>query len=203
MIEKPLRQGNRMSKRILALVSWLSKGKNVWITIVPVVVTGTYLLSDLSERSIRLTGLFLQLCGISATVWVIWKTYKLFNLSISISVTPGQITASGNKVGICYALTPVDPNAPIESQIKQLETGIKFDNNGITTSLKGINDDISKIHKMLKEAHTERNQLESDLTKRIKSATTGEIHIAAMGAFWLLAGVILSTAAPEISMLFK
>jgi hypothetical protein len=66
-----------------------------------------------------------------------------------------------------------------------------------------MDEEFRKTAEVIKsEAHT-REAEDRILHKKLEATGIGGVHISAIGALWLFVGVVLSTAALEISNLLK
>jgi len=52
--------------------------------------------------------------------------------------------------------------------------------------------------KIVAEAHA-RERGDADLLRQLEAASTGGVYISIIGTLWLFAGLVLSTASPELA----
>jgi hypothetical protein len=73
----------------------------------------------------------------------------------------------------------------------------------ITQNEREIDQQLSGISGLLKSERQSREGDDQSIRAKLETTATGGIHISAIGTVWLFVGVILSTAAVEISCLLK
>jgi hypothetical protein len=174
-----------------------------------------------SEPVIRLTGLALQLLGISTVIWGISVTRALFeHMSFSrtikdwlsrfplfrsdVVIGMGSNTAMGLS-GKGRALTVHGPgeNPTIEARLDSIEKNIVLIHDRITETHKEMDEEFHKLTDGFKHEEQTRQAADHAIREKLEATSTGGIYISVIGASWLFAGVVLSTAAREIAALLK
>ena len=211
----------RMS-RLKALLLWLAEGRPVWLALgVIVVALVVSLRPETPEPVIRYTGLVLQMLGIGTVAWGISETRALFGRPSLTSKTKAwlgrfpllrRITVVAAGAACASALTcrarayvTEGPGAKptLESRVDALERNIDLVHERISNIQKEVDEEFRKASRALKSEEQQR-QLEDDAIRdKLEATGTGGVHISAIGAAWLLVGVILSTAAVEIAALLR
>jgi hypothetical protein len=199
-------------KRIIA---WLAQARLAAFAAV-VVVAATYLSIVVgTEKALRLSGLALQLLGIAAAALGIRDTRRMFgkpsffqllrNWAASMPGLKGKtrtVAISGSAMISSSASATVwrgsGPEATLEQRLDALEFNLKEVESRVRTSENAISTNHREISSKLREEVDERREQDRQLHLRIESASTDGLHLAAAGAFWLAAGVTLSTAPNEI-----
>jgi len=92
---------------------------------------------------------------------------------------------------------PVDNSA--QARIEALEKNIKHVQGRISSLETDLDEQGQELRESLEaERRTRANETER-LRARLEATETGGLHLSAIGAAWLLVGVTLSTAAPELA----
>lgn len=97
----------------------------------------------------------------------------------------------------------MDPSAEPEVRIAALEQNVSFIQERITAVAREIDGDVSALRDRLEREAEHRERLSSQIHTHIEGVATGGLHITAIGAAWLFVGVVLSTAAPELSSVLR
>ena len=200
-----------------AILQWLIAPKYFWVCSV---VLGCAFLICLrpgtSEPVIRLTGLVLQLLGILTVLWGISETRALFGRpsvarvvrqwfaafpikrtvhisgSVSITLAPATMRARGYGTH-----NPSDQS--MEARVGALEKNLGVAHDRIASLQKQTDQEFDKLANRVQAEEIARGQEDRATRSMLEATGTGGIHISAIGAAWLLAGVTLSTAGIEIS----
>lgn len=201
-----------------AILHWLFRPRYFWACfIVTAVALAVCLRPDTTEPTIRLTGLFLQLLGVLTVVWGIMETRRFFGRPpISSNVRswlaaapfhrPKVISAAGHaSLGplTCkargYGMHSAGEHPTVESRLDALEKNIA----GVHQRITGLEQEYDQeFLKLGAQVRTESNSLKAELHRingRFEAFGTGGVHISAIGAVWIFAGLVLSTAAIEIA----
>jgi len=163
----------------------------------------------------------LQLLGVATVAWgisetralfgrpslshriIVWlNRFPLWRRNIVIELQGIAATASVGRAS-AHVVHSAAIDATIEARVAALEKNIA-----------SVHDRIGEIHRETREelqnlvvavSREERGRLAEDeqLRRTLEAASTGGIHISAIGALWIFVGLILSTAAPEIAALLK
>ena len=170
-----------------------------------------------AECTIRLSGLALQILGIGTVAWGISETRALFGhpslfavakswlrsfppfhsrvVSGTANITLGGATMSGRG----YGMDNAGPNATPEARIEVLEKNIRRINERIDQTQREMDTEFRNAGAALKREEQARATEDQAIRHKLETSETGGIHVTAMGALWLLVGVTLSTASPEIA----
>lgn len=208
--------------RLKAVWAWLAEARYTWLS---AAVIGTALVISLrphtAESVIRLTGLVLQLLGIGTVIWGISKTRALFGhpslasktrawlsrfplLRRNVVIAAASTTLSlgvGKARGYVTHRPGADPT--IEARLDALEKNVTAIHERISQAQREIDEGFQKTADALKLEEQSRQAEDNAIRERLEVTETGGVYISAIGASWLLVGVILSTAATEIAALLK
>ncbi len=201
-----------------ALLSWLGELRYAYLAVV-------YLLLGIAiiycfgacERSIRFVGGGLQVLGVGTVVWGISVTRKQFGhqpiyawfyswlrrcplirrtVHIRVDGLRSGISMSGRLTAV---FTP-NPNASIQERLDAIENGMGTIQTRIGHVEAQIDRETRDTHSKIAVEVSARENGDRQTMSALESASTGGVHISAIGAIWLFAGVILSTASPELSL---
>lgn len=93
----------------------------------------------------------------------------------------------------------IDPTASIEDRLKAIESNLTF----IDLDLKGISNEIREGNTALEDKLAKQTRAlttEIDATKnKILEGFTGNYGVLLFGIFWLVAGIIFASIAPELA----
>ena len=204
--------------KITALWKWLTKPQNVWLALSVVMLALVLSLrSGITEPTIRLVGLVLQLLGICTVVWGISETRALFghpSLSRKVKAWLGEfplrrrsiiISAGAGSMGISsasgrgHATHGPGPNPTTESRLDALEKNITGLHDRISGTEREMDADFRKAADALKVESNARSAEDQAIRDKLEATGTGGVHISAIGAIWLFVGVVLSTASVEVA----
>jgi hypothetical protein len=206
------------SSWVRILAEWLAHPKQLWLAVFVLIVAGFIVLRPgASERAIRLTWLVLQVLGIGTVIWGIELTRRLFNRptlltlaakwlkqfpqykrKVVLAAGTGEFAMVGGKAR-AYVTNNPPPNATVDQRVASLEANVGHINrriDGVFNELDGLE---SSHKSAIEKERQERNAEDQKIAAKVEMSGTGGLHISAIGALWLLVGVTLSTAAPEIA----
>ena len=208
--------------KVKALWSWLAEAKHAWLAIgVTIIALVISLQPCTSEPTIRLTGLFMQLLGISTVIWGIWETRALFGhpsfpskarswlirfplLRRSVVVPISGVASLGFSGKLrAIAMHGAGPNPTVEARIDALEKNIQAIHDRISQTQQEMDVELGKADGVTKREERERQSEDHAIREKLEATGTGGFHISATGALWLFVGVTLSTAATEIAALLR
>lgn len=208
--------------RVRSYANWLLyEPRFVWLCAAGLAAAAAVpFLLGASERSIRLSGLALQLGGIITVVWGVVSTRQFFGLPPVRSVLaswwsrapfkPRNIVVGvgGAQLGFfgeaeAHTRVPVDYSAPVDAQIKALERNVSL-----------IHDRISATHAHARKKHEELRttviehaaqitEVRTTLALDLRRFGTSGLHVSAIGAAWLFLGSIMGSASAELSTWFR
>ena len=98
-----------------------------------------------------------------------------------------------------YGMDNAGPNATPEARIEVLEKNIRRINERIDQTQREMDTEFRNAGAALKREEQARATEDQAIRHKLETSETGGIHVTAMGALWLLVGVTLSTASPEIA----
>ena len=213
---------NTLSTRITALWSWFAKPRFVWIALGVVVLALVGVLRPgTSEPTIRIVGLVLQLMGIGTVIWGISETRNLFghpSLSSKVRAWLGEfplrrrpivINASVGAFGSSsakargYATHGPGPSPTTETRLDALEKNILVLHERVSGVERDMDAGLRKGGEALESEINARSAEDHAIREKLEATGTGGVHISAIGAFWLFAGVILSSASVELAAMVK
>lgn len=204
------------------IYSWLGQALTAWDTLFGIAVALIIpFLTDTPSEALRISGLILQFVGAVIVIVDINGTRKLFGkpgmlasaglwLKSFPAFRPRPVTASGTATspppsasGRAYVKTPFDSNASIADRISELERVVM-----------GLQDVYGQVDSRIDEAKRELTQeIEKERQERIRSedsarqllkaAQTDGLHISALGAVWLLVGMVMSTMPDELALIYQ
>ena len=205
------------------LVYWLGDAKHVWIsagtTVFALIVA---LRPGTREPCIRYTGLALQLMGIGTVIWGIRETRALFGYpsirtkiaawfqrfplwghNSTVGATGMAVGLSGGKVQSRSKHGPIGPNPTLGARVAALEKNIDAIHDRIDATQKEFDSALTVVGNDIKAETQIRQDDGGEMRKALETMGTGGIHISVVGASWLLVGVVLTTAAPELADFLK
>jgi len=94
-------------------------------------------------------------------------------------------------------------NPTIEARLEALEKNVTSIHERISQTQKEMDEGFQKAADALKHEEKSRQAEDRAIREKLQATGTGGVHISAIGASWLFAGIILSTAAPQIAELLK
>lgn len=222
MIKLLLTHCRRLCNWLWAILHWLFDARIFLLALF--VAAGALLFAvrkGASEPEIRLTGLTLQILGITTVAWGIRETRALFDrpdiFTLAkkwfqrVPVYGGRVVSARSNMtlpglkshGRGYASSSASPTASVEERVSALEKHIQQLNRRIddtqTEMDQGFRDQASALEKERQERSIEHQALSA----KLEATETGGLHISAMGAVWLFIGVTLSTASVELSAWLK
>lgn len=203
--------------KVRVLWDWILDARYVCIPLIVIVVALFYAgTPPTTEKHLRLTGLLLQIIGIIAIIWEITETRAFFGHPSLIvktkswfgrfpllkkktqHVTQGELVGSSSS--FMSAKTTVSKvSLTIEARVDDLEKNIIDINERITSNEIKMDDDFKKVNNSLESERQERIAEDDLIHKKLEDVGTGGLHLSAIGAFFLIVGVILSTAGIEIA----
>ena len=205
-------------RQLVAIWRWLATARHTWLCLGVITVAFIVCLRPgTPEHVIRITGLLLQLLGIGTVIWGISETRALFghptiaqkikawvqsfpirrNVVVNLSGNASLCTFSAR--GRPHVTQSAGENPTIESRIEALEKNIGLIHERISQSQIETDREFAEFLTRVKNEEHLRQSEDSAIRKKLETAGTGGVHISAIGAVWLFAGVILSTAGVEIA----
>jgi len=171
------------------------------------------------EDVIRYAGLGLQLAGIGTVWWGIRETRKLFDhpsflkqvahwwgerpryggrvIAVGMSATAAAV---GSARGFAWNVT--GSAATLDQRIEALEKNLERVRDDLSGFQKKTEDDVRKQEHAIKQEQQARRRADQEIQEKLKATETGGLHISAMGAVWLLAGVAMGTIPDDLASWF-
>lgn len=202
-------------------VCWLLiKPRFLWLAITGICIGVAIPCYWCSEKAIRLSGLFLQLCGIITVVWGIISTRQFFGLlpvreifyswwleapfrQLPVIYGSCSATLSSSVKGHGYTTYPLDHSAPVDERIRSLEHNISMLHECVSSLYSDILRKQAELNVRDFEHRTRLEEVHSKITTDLQSFGTSGLHISAIGAAWLFIGAIMGTASQELAVLFR
>lgn len=216
------RQSRQFSNWLRAILRWLFDARIFWFALSVAVGALMFVIrKSATEPEIRLTGLALQILGITTVAWGIRETRVLFGQPDfftlakkwleKVPVYGGRaITGSmnvhevGDTVhGRADESNTASLNATVEERVSVLEKNIQHLNKRIDETQREMEQSFRTQSSALEEEKQERSREDQLLGAKLEATETGGLHISAMGALWLFIGVTLSTTSVELSAWLK
>ncbi len=209
---------NFAGARLGALWSWIAEARYgclAWGVVLIAVIISLRL--GVSEPVIRLTGLLLQFLGIGTVAWGISETRALFGhpsyttkvrswvtrfpllrrpIVASLSGVESLATVGKLRASCTHR---ADRDATIDARVAAIEKNIDAIHNRISQTQQEMDAEFAKAAEAIKREEQLRQFEDLAIRETFEATETGGVHISAIGALWLLVGVALSTAAPEIA----
>lgn len=208
--------------RLKAIWPWLAEARYAWLSLAVILVALVISLRPhTSESIIRLTGLALQIFGIATVIWGISETRALFghpsftskakawlarfpllHRNVVIGAAAVSLSAMGGQAR-GYGTHGAGLNPTVQSRLDALERNVTAIHERITQTQTEMDQRFQKSADALKHEEQSRSAEDNAIRAKLEATGTGGVHISAIGASWLLVGVILSTASVEIATLIK
>jgi hypothetical protein len=202
---------------IRATARWLASPKRFWAGFLTTLAALAWCLAlGATEPVFRITGLVLQLLGVSTIAWGLSETRAFFgrpaiastvrnyfkaapflparHVSATANITLGGMTVKGRGYGTENPATPA-----VEDRLTALESNIQRIHNRITGLEHEYDAEFRQLTAAVKDESSARSSELAAVNSRLERFGTGGIHISAIGAVWLFVGLILSTAGVEIA----
>ncbi|WP_456983541.1 hypothetical protein [Luteimonas sp. A478] len=173
-----------------------------------------------TERSVRLSGLLLQLLGIAAAATGIRDTRRMFGkpsflehmrawLKTILRLKPsivsmsasGTISMSGSAKAYVWRGAGADPT--LESRLSAAEANLEELYKRANAAESAFDTHVRDAERQLREESHSRAEADRQLHLKIDAASTDGLHLAAVGVVWLACGVIMSTAPSELLELVR
>ncbi len=87
----------------------------------------------------------------------------------------------------------VGSDATLEQRIEALEKNLVRVRDDLSRLQNKTEEDIRHQKQALTQEQQERERADKEIRDKLRATETGGLHISAMGALWLLAGVIMGT----------
>ena len=206
---------------VRALLSWFGELRYAYLAVVYVLLGVSIIYYfGATERSIRLVGGGLQLLGIGTVAWGISITRKQFGhqpvhvwfyswlrrcplIRRSVHIEVGGFMPGISMSGRVMTVFVANPSASVEERLLAIERGMDIAQKRIGGVEAQIDQEIRNTQSKIAVEVRARESGDRQTMSAVESASTGGVHVSAIGALWLFVGVILSTASPELSSWFR
>ena len=205
---------------IKRIASWLAQPKLVWLTAaVLLVALLAALRPSATEPGVRFTGLSLQCLGLLTVLYGIAQTRKLFQrpglvnlakvwflsfpkmrppaIAAKLGINLGSLSMSG-RASVRHL---AGPNAGIEDRVRVLESNVE----ALERRADGLQDQIDRANRERAEAllaeRESREKTVHGLAAMLEASETGALDVSLMGLIWLISGLVITTASPELGRL--
>ena len=206
--------------RLKLLPAWLSEAKPFWIAILGLglaLVPSCVLLQ--TEMALRLTGTALQVAGILAVVFDIWRTRTFFgykpihklivewikrfplfgkNIEKGTGIAHGAAIVSARGYVVQGALG----NA-VDQRLEAIAKNITLIHERIDKFQEEYDISIRDIKGEIKDGNNLTERINQVLQKKIEDVGAGGLKITAVGASWIFVGLILAGGSVEIQRLLE
>lgn len=168
-----------------------------------------------TEKTVRLSGVGLQLLGIAAAAFGIRDTRRMFGKPSLLQSIRSWFAARPKRNGTAHIVGAVGlasatsfgrasgsvgtpAGAPIQQQIDALEKNLRALDGRLNTAEGAIETNQRDLDAKLASEAADRAEADRLLGLRIEAAQTDGLSLAAAGALWLAVGIVLSTAPNEL-----
>jgi len=200
--------------------AWLWESRFFWLTVLGAVgVPVAVLVWWPYEHIIRYAGLGLQVAGILTVWWGIRETRKLFEHPTfwmqagewfrrrpryggRVVAGEGSAAAAAGAFGRTTVWSHASSGATLEQRLEVLEKNLQSVRDDLSGFQTKTEEDIRRHDQAIREEQQARDSADQEIRKKLKSTETGGLHISAMGAIWLLVGVIMGTIPAELARWF-
>jgi hypothetical protein len=198
-----------------ALGRWLWEARLSWLAVATLLGAALAVGGNPTEARIRLTGLVLQILGIGTVAWGIRTTRRLFGrpgmLALACrwlanfpryggrTISVGGIATASTAVRGRGFVTTAAADDSVEARLVALEKNMDHVNDRVSGLQAEIDQKVDEHRRALEEERQARSKEAGELRERLEATETGGLHVSAVGAVWLIVGVALSTAAPELA----
>ncbi len=173
------------------------------------------------EQRLRISGMLLELLGLSTVAMGLHQTRKLFQrpslgplfvdwirrfprfrVDTRINVPTAATTVTAHAPTI-HELTFTNSSASINERVSALEKALKEVNNQIQQVQRDIQDEGRNRQSEHSAEQQQREAKERKLRTLIEESSAGGLYIETIGVLWLLVGVVLATSSNELVALFR
>jgi len=209
----------RLLRSLPARWRWFAEPRLFWLTLLWIVLALVISFRfGASELLVRISGLWLQLFGLSMVAVELRKTRRLFGRPTvpqllrdwwsrrPRSRRDARIVADSLKlqvtgeVGRLSAWSPVDPRVPITEQVLALKRNMDYLHHQQLQMQDHIDTGLRAQGDALHQEREARRLDDSQLRALLEEAQTGGLHISFAGFIGLVVGTLLVTLSNEISL---
>jgi hypothetical protein len=198
-------------------ILWMLQMKELWITILPLVLIVWLILIHplrITEPQIRITGLIIEVMGVSTVAIGLRETRKLFDRPSlkelflrwlkemprwNIEPNVGHINIDMPMPTVSFfGTSSLPPSATLEEKVNELEKSLNQAHVLIYQTQQQVKEEAQKQIEALELERHERERADVQTKKLLEEVTIGGLHLEAFGGFWIVLGIILSHASHEI-----
>jgi len=203
-----------------AFYTWLKEVRYFWLTLFVLFISLLIILMpETNELRIRITGLTLQLFGMSTVVLGIRMTRQFFGHPGFIETAIQWLRRFPTRRPVITAEVAIEIPMPSlsafahqwtnpsdespEARLTALEANLNIVNERVTQVHNLHDQDIRNIEHLLHLERITRENQNQEIRRTVELTETGGLTISLMGLVWLIFGIIMSTIPNEIANLLK
>ncbi|MDY6957300.1 MAG: hypothetical protein SVO96_10600 [Pseudomonadota bacterium] len=173
-----------------------------------------------TEPSVRLSGLLLQLLGITSAAIGIRDTRRMFGKPsflaqvrtwLNVMPIPWRRTTSVSTSGSDTSSVSDEftvqgwhnPDNNFDSRLSAAERNLQLLHELINNVKSDFDAHVRDLSQRIRNESETRKENDRQLHLRIESASTDGLHLAAAGVVWLACGIVMSTAPNELLNLIR
>ena len=211
-----------LTRFIQTVARWLAAASLLWLllAVLAAALFGAFWPAP-SERSVRVAGWVLELCGLFTVAWGLRETRRHFDrpslpsialewwnrrprirstvVTGSALVSLGAATASVRG----YGWHETSANSTVEDRVLALEANVKDINERVNTALHELDQEVRARSEDMKLERSKRETAIEEVHRKLETAETGGLHISVVGVVWLAVGLTMSTIPVELIALLK
>jgi hypothetical protein len=211
----------RTARYISNVALWLYKAKPLIAMLSGIVVVVLFVaFASCLERQLRLSGMGLQLLGVSLVAFGLWETRQAFEDQPTIfgkinhwwsrrpTFGPTNITieAAGASFGMSFGSARMrvspGPNTPLDQRVAMLEQQYVSLSDEVGALADETKTKISELKNSLAEESTARQKADVQVREQLRQAVAEGIPLASVGVIAFLMGITAGTASSEIASFF-
>jgi len=207
--------------RLKFLPAWLWEAKPFWIAIFGLgLALVPFCVLFQTEKALRLTGTALQVAGILAVVFDIWRTRRFFGykpihklivewikrfplfgkniIMVGTGIAHGSAIVSARGYVVQGAL-----GNTVDQRLEAIAKNITLIHERIDKFQEEYDISIRDIKGEIKDGNNLTERINQVLQKKIEDVGAGGLKITAVGASWIFVGLILAGGSVEIQRLLE
>ena len=216
----PLRLFQRARQNRVVLLR-IAEPRLPWVAFAVVAViflTSTFLLLGTNDDRVRYSGLALELFGISTVAFGLRDKWHLFKRpsildhlrgwwerrphwggkDITVALSGAELITMGTSAKLSL-WRGVPAGASIEDRVAALEANVNTVRAEHGETAKHVEEEARKQAEALASERRARELATDEIKNQIETLGAGGLHLEAIGLFWLILGVILTTVSTEIA----
>lgn len=171
------------------------------------------------EPRLRITGLVLQLFGLTTVIKGLLDTQRLFRrpslledaaawfhrfpryrVNVVVGLGSGSVTV--RSTGSARLMISLPPTASLADRIVALEETQRQQSDLIADVRDRIDKEVRVRASELESERRDREGEDNKIQGRLEEASAGGLHVERVGVFWLFLGLVFGTASTEIAKFF-